>query len=148
MQVFTCQAIVQFVIDSAQLVILARSKNVPKSAQQETEKQLRVLQTAIQEDSELTKRKQHETLQRKNELESPGDQDEDDDDDGGAQPNLAIQETEELSCVLETNQTASRALSQILSEFSVAQVGNAYYTDFSGSTNNGLQIGHSTGTVK
>ncbi|KAJ5372538.1 Cytochrome P450 [Penicillium concentricum] len=143
-QVLTCQAIVQFAIDSAQLVILVRSENASKTARQETEKQLRALENAIQEHIELTKRKQDETLQRKKELET---EDEDEDEDGGAQRTLAIQEIEERSRVLEANQTATMAVSQTLLKLSVAQVGNTYNTDFSGSTNNGLQIGHSVGTI-
>ncbi|OQE37119.1 hypothetical protein PENCOP_c010G00463 [Penicillium coprophilum] len=146
-QVATCQAIVQLAIDSAQLVILVRSENASKAARQETEKQLRVIETDIKEHIELTKKMQDETLQRKKELESSVDEDEEEDEDGGAQRTLAIQEVEKQSRVLEANQIAYVAVSQILSKLSVAQVGNTYYTDFSGSTNHGLQVGHSTGTL-
>lgn len=84
-------------------------------------------------------------MQRKKELESP--EDEDEDEDGGAQRALAIQETEQRSRVLEVEQTASRAVSEIISKFSVPQATTAYNTYFSGSHNQGVQVGHSTGTI-
>ncbi|CAI7577519.1 unnamed protein product [Penicillium glandicola] len=144
-QVLTCQAIVQFAIESAQLLIQVRSENASKAGRQETEKQLRVLEAAIQEHIELTQRTQDETLQRKKELESP--EDEDEDEDGGAQRTLAIQETEERSRVLEADQAASSAVSQILSKLSVQQVAGTYHVVFSGTNNGGMQIGHNSAPV-
>ncbi|KAJ5154502.1 Cytochrome P450 [Penicillium coprophilum] len=146
-QVATCQAIVQLAIDSAQLVILVRSENASKAARQETEKRLRIIEIDIKEQIQLTKNTQDETLQRKKELDSFVDEDEEEDEDGGAQRALAIQEVEKRSRVLEANQIAYMAVSQILSRLSVAQVGDTYHIDFSGSTNHGLQVGHSTGTL-
>ncbi|KAJ5876355.1 Cytochrome P450 [Penicillium soppii] len=96
----------------------------------------------MQEHIKLMKRSQDETLQRKNELESPEHKD-DDDDGGGAQRTLAIQEIEEQSRVLEFDQTASGAISQILSKLSASQVANTYNTDFSGSHNTDFELGHS-----
>ena len=116
-----------------------------KTARQETEKQLRFLENAIQEHSKVTKRKQDEALQRKNTLENP--EGEDEDDDGGAQRTLAIQETKEQARLLEDDQTASRIVSQILSKLSIPEAGNIYEVTFSGSHNSGMQIGHSTGTI-
>lgn len=106
--------------------------------------QLRVLETSIQENTELIKRKQDEALQRKKELESP--EDEDEDDDGGAQRALAIQETEQQSRVLEAEQTASKAVSQVLSRLTFSPVATTYHNSFSGG-NTGVQVGHSTGTI-
>ena len=83
-------------------------------------------------------------MQRKKELENP--EDEDEDEDGGAQRTLAIQETEQQSRVLEDEQTASKAVSEIISKLSVPQVTNAYNNYFS-SGNSGVQVGHSTGTI-
>ncbi|KAJ5530738.1 Cytochrome P450 [Penicillium freii] len=143
-RVSSCRAIVQFAIGSAQLVILIRSENTSTTAREETKKQLLVLGTSIQENTELIKRKQEETLQRKKELESP--EDEDEDEDGGAQRTLAIQETEQQSRVLEAEQTASRAVSEIISKFSVPHVTNAYNNYFTG-PNSGLQVAHSTGII-
>lgn len=143
-QVSSCRAIVQFAIGSAQLFIQIRSENASATAREETKKQLLLLGTSIQENTELIKRKQDGALQRKKELESP--EDEDEDEDGGAQRTLAIQETEQQSRVLEAEQTASGAVSEIISKFSVPQVTNAYNNYFSGS-NSGVQVGHSTGTI-
>ncbi|KAJ5425958.1 Cytochrome P450 [Penicillium sp. CMV-2018d] len=142
-RVSSCRAIVQFAIGSAQLVILIRSENTSTTAREETKKQLLVLGTSIQENTELIKRKQEEALQRKKELESPEDEDEGEDD---AQRTLAIQETEQQSRVLEAEQTASRAVSEIISKFSVPHVTNAYNNYFTGA-NSGLQVGHSTGII-
>ncbi|KAJ6070597.1 Cytochrome P450 [Penicillium canescens] len=146
-QVHSCQAIVQFAIDSAQLIILVRSENASKNAQYETEKQLRNLEIAIQEHIELTKRDHDEALQRQKEIESPEDEDEDEDEDGGAQRTLAIQEIEKQSRLLEADQNASGVVSQILSNLLVPEAGSNYNIDFSGSRNWGVQIGHSAGTV-
>ncbi|KAJ6013159.1 hypothetical protein N7522_003514 [Penicillium canescens] len=143
MQVHSCQSIVQFAIDSAQLIILVRSENASKTKRQETEKQLRVLETAIQKHIELTKIQQDEALQRRKDLESLEDEDEEDD----GQRTLAIRETEEQSRLLEADQSASGIVSQILSTLSVPR-GNTYTIDFSNSHNHGgLQIGHSAGTI-
>ncbi|THC90893.1 hypothetical protein EYZ11_009648 [Aspergillus tanneri] len=147
-QVQSCQAIVQFAVDSAQLTILVRSEDASKIDRQETKKHLRVLETAIQEHIETTKRKQGEILQRKEDLKIP--EDGCDDEDGGAQRTLAIQEIDKQSRLLEEDQTASGVVSQILSKLSVQEVGNTnstFNTVFSGSHNKGIQIGHSTGTI-
>ncbi|KAJ5885811.1 hypothetical protein N7504_011647 [Penicillium tannophilum] len=55
-QVHSYRAIVQFAIDSAQLIIFVRSENAHKNTRQETEKQLRILEAAIQEHIKLTRR--------------------------------------------------------------------------------------------
>lgn len=144
-QVHSCQAIVQFAIDSTQLIILIRSEHASKTARQRTEKQLRFLKKAIQEHINITKRKQDEALQRKNALENP--EDEDEDDDSGAQRTLAIQETKEQARLLEDDRAASGIVSQILSKLSIPVAGNTYEVTFSGSHNSGMQIGHSTGTI-
>ncbi|KAJ5660889.1 uncharacterized protein N7484_000261 [Penicillium longicatenatum] len=146
-QVHSCQAIVHFAIDSATLMILTRSENTSKTAWQQTEKQLRVLGTAVQEHMEITQRKQGDALQRKNELESP--EDESEDDDGGAQRTLAIQEIDERLRLLEADQTASKVVSHSISKLSIREVGNAhstYNTTFSGD-NKGIQIAHSTAPI-
>lgn len=122
-----------------------RSETTSTTAREETKKQLLLIETSIQENSALIKRKQDEALQRKKELEIP--EDEDEDEDGGAQRTLAIQETQQQSRVLEVEQTASRAVSEIILKFSVPQATNAYNTYFSGSHNKGVQVGHSTGTI-
>ncbi|KOS40824.1 hypothetical protein ACN38_g8322 [Penicillium nordicum] len=142
--VSSCQAIVQFAIGGAQLFILIRSENASTTSREETKKQLLVLESSIQENTELIKRKQDEALQRKKELESP--EDEDEDDDGGAQRALAIQETEQQSRVLEAEQTASKAVSQVLSKLTFSPVATTYHNSFSGG-NTGVQVGHSTGTI-
>ncbi|KAJ5874361.1 Cytochrome P450, partial [Penicillium soppii] len=144
-QVHSCQAMIQFAIDSAQFIILVRSENAFKAARHETEKQQRLLENAVQKHIKLTKRKQDEAFQRQNALKNP--EDEDEDDDGGAQRTLAIQEIEEQSRVLESDQTASRAISQMLSKLSASQVANTHIIQFSGSHNHGCQLGHSTGTI-
>ncbi|KAJ5085225.1 Cytochrome P450 [Penicillium argentinense] len=144
-QVHSCQAIVQFAINSAQLTIQVRSETASKIARQEIEKQLQILESAIWEHIDLTKRNQDEALRRKKELESL--EDEYEDEDGGAQRTLAIQETEMQSRLLEADQTASGVVSQILSKLSIPEVSNTYNTTFSGSNNRGIQIGHSTGTI-
>jgi hypothetical protein len=124
-------------------IILVRSENASKTARQETEKQLRVLETAIQKHIELTKIQQDDALQRRKEIESLEDEDEEDD----GQRILAIRETEEQSRLLEADQSASGVVSQILSTLSVPR-GNTYSIDFSHSHNEGgLQIGHSAGTI-
>jgi hypothetical protein len=118
--------------------LLVRSENASKAARHETEKQLRVLQTATQEHIELTGRNQDDALQREKELESADDEDEDED--AGAQRTLAIQEIDKQLRLLEAEQTASKI---------VKQAGNAlntYNTKFSGG-NWGIQIGHSTGPI-
>ncbi|KAJ5237918.1 Cytochrome P450 [Penicillium chrysogenum] len=144
-QVRSCRAIVQFAIESAQLVILVRSENMSKTARQEMANQLRILETAIQEHIALTNGKRDEALQRKKELESVGDENEDED--GGAQRTLAIRETEEQSRLLEADQTSCGVVSQLLLRLSPSQAGNSYSVVFSGSHNTGIQIGHSAGTI-
>ncbi|KAF7521785.1 hypothetical protein PCG10_007882 [Penicillium crustosum] len=144
-RVSSCRAIVQFAIGSTQLFILIRSENTSTTAREETKKQLLIIEASIQENTQLIKRKQEEALQRKTELESP--EDEDEDEDGGAQRALAIQEIEQQSRVLEVEQTASTAVSELISKFSVPQPTNAYNIYFSGCHNKGIQVGHSTGTI-
>ncbi|OQE09546.1 hypothetical protein PENVUL_c006G04981 [Penicillium vulpinum] len=135
-QVATCQAIVQFAIDSAQLIIIVRCENASKTAREETEKQLRALETSIQEHIELTKRKQDEALQHKEELENPEYESEDEDHD--AQRALAIPEIEEQSRVLEADQTASRAVYQLLSKLIMASTS---FRDLNHHVQIGVQIG-------
>ncbi|KAJ5298307.1 uncharacterized protein N7443_006427 [Penicillium atrosanguineum] len=146
-QVHSCQSIVHFAIDSASLIILVRSENSSKTAQQEKEKQLRVLETAIQEHIQLTERKQGDALQRKKDLEYP--EDEDEDEGGDAQRTLAIQEIDKQSRLLEADQIASKLVSQTISKLSTREVGNAYntYNTSFGGSNSGFQIAHSTGTI-
>ncbi|OQD78902.1 hypothetical protein PENANT_c073G10122 [Penicillium antarcticum] len=117
-QVHSCQSIVQFAIDSAQLIILVRSESASKAARHETKKQLQVLETAIQKHVELTTKQQAEVLQRRRDLQSLDD--EDDEDDG--QRLLTIQETKAQSHFLAADQAACEVVSQILSTLAVPRL--------------------------
>ncbi|KAJ5320681.1 hypothetical protein N7508_000964 [Penicillium antarcticum] len=157
-QVHSCQSIVQFAIDSAQLyvakldtredmlilrrIILVRSESASKAARHETKKQLQVLETAIQKHVELTTKQQAEVLQRRRDLQSLDD--EDDEDDG--QRLLTIQETKAQSHFLAADQAACEVVSQILSTLAVPRV-STYNTNFSHSHNEGIKIGHNTSTI-
>lgn len=126
---------------------MVRSENTSNTTRQETGKQLRALETTIQEHIELTGRKQGDTLQRRKELEILEEENEDEDD--GAQRTLAIQEIDEQSRLLEADQAASKFFFQTISKLPIREASNAhntYNTTFSGS-NSGIQIGHSTGTI-
>ena len=126
---------------------MVRSGNKSQTLWQQTEKQLQVLGTAVQEHMVITERKQGDALQRKKELESPDDESEDED--GGAQRTLAIQQIDERLRLLEIDQAVSKVVSHSIAKLSIREASNehsTYNTTFAGS-NNGVQVVHSTGTI-
>lgn len=100
-RVQSCQAIVQFAVESAQLIVQLRSERTSQTAREELKKQLQSLEEAIQKHVILTKTQRSEALKRKGELQEESEHEEEDDDD---QRDGALKEVEEQSRLLETDQ--------------------------------------------
>ncbi|PCG88134.1 Hypothetical protein PENO1_111970 [Penicillium occitanis (nom. inval.)] len=144
-QVQSCQAIVQFAIESTQLrLVQLRSEHTSKINREEQNTRLQNLEKAIQEHIILINKQHKAALERQEEFQ----EEPEDEDDDGAQRTLAIKEVEEQSRLLESDQSASGVLASQLRALSQGQhVGNTYSATFTGSHNSGMQIGYSAGPI-
>ncbi|EED13640.1 conserved hypothetical protein [Talaromyces stipitatus ATCC 10500] len=109
-QIQSCRAIVQFAIESTQLLIQLRSEYTSKTDRKELKTRLRSLEKAVQEHISFTKGRRNEALERKEELQ----ENLEDEEDGGAQRTLAMKEVEEQSRLLKADETASSVVSSQL----------------------------------
>ncbi|RJE23420.1 hypothetical protein PHISCL_04228 [Aspergillus sclerotialis] len=143
-QIQSCQAIVQFSIESTQLLVQLRSEYTSKTDREELKTRLQNLEKAIQEHITLTRERQNKALERKEELQ----EELEDEEDGGAQRTLAMKEVEEQSCLLQADQAASGVVSSQLRARLLGQGGgNTYNATFSDSHNSGMQIGYNAGQL-
>jgi hypothetical protein len=105
---------------------------------------LQDLEKAIQEHITLTERRQNEALERMEELQ----EEPEDEYDGGAQRTLAIGEIDEQSRLLEADQVISGVISsQLRARLLGRDSGNTFNATFTGSNNNGMQIGYSASSI-
>lgn len=107
---------------------------------------MQILEKAIQEHLNETKKQQDRVQKRKEELQKEPEDEEDD----GAQRNLAIIEVEEQSRLLEANQVSSKDMSSMLKaalEKDYSGSTASQHVEFSGSHNEGSQVGFSSGTI-
>ncbi|RAO74323.1 uncharacterized protein BHQ10_010335 [Talaromyces amestolkiae] len=143
-QIQSCQAIVQFAIESTQLLVQLRSEHTSKIDRDKLDTRLQNLEKAIQEHITLICRQHKDALERQEELQ----EEPEDEDVNGAQRTLAIREVEEQSRLLESDQTASEVISSQLRAMIQGQHGgNTYSAAFSGGHNSGMQFGYSTGPI-
>ena len=93
----------------------------------------------------MTKTLHNEVQNRKEQLSKEPEEEEDDD---GAQRNLAIQEVEEQSRLLEADESFANAVSlRLRAKLSGQESGNTYSGIISGTNYEGLQLVNNTGTL-
>lgn len=94
---------------------------------------------------DLTKTLHNEAQKRKEQLSKEPEEEEDDD---GAQRNLAMQEVEEQSRLLEADESFANAVSSRLrAKLSGQESGNTYSGTISGSNYKGMQLVNNTGNI-
>ncbi|PSN59263.1 hypothetical protein BS50DRAFT_537746 [Corynespora cassiicola Philippines] len=122
----SCEATVQFAATSSQLIIQLRSEKVSEVDRENLKQQLQALESKIQDHLDLTRKLQHETQERKRELQ----EDLEDEDDEGAQRLLAIKEVERQCRLLEANQISCGVVfSQARSKRSGQEIGKVITLD-------------------
>lgn len=110
----------------------------------ELKKRLHALESSVQQHVDLTKTLRDEAEKRKEQL---GKEPEEDEEDDGAQRNLAIQEVEERSRLLEADESFATAISSRLrAKLSGQESGNTYSGTISGTNYKGMQLVNNTGT--
>ena len=110
----------------------------------ELKQRLQALESSVQQHVDLTRTLRDEAEKRKEQL---GKEPEEDEDDDGAQRNLAIQEVEEQSRLLEADESFANAISSRLRvKLSGQESGNTYSGTISGTNYKGMQLVNNTGT--
>ncbi|USP80796.1 hypothetical protein yc1106_08070 [Curvularia clavata] len=144
-RVQTCQSIVQFSIESTQLLVQLHSASASDAYGEELNKRLQALENNLQQHINLTKTLCDEAQKRKEQLSKEPEEEEDD---GGAQRKLAIQEVEEQSRLLEAEASLANAISsRLLAERSSQASGNTYSGTISGTNQNGMQVVNNPGVI-
>ncbi|KAL5370840.1 hypothetical protein DPSP01_014638 [Paraphaeosphaeria sporulosa] len=143
-RVRTCQSIVQLSVESTQLLVQLHSASASDAHREELNKRFQALESSVQQHVDLTKSLRDEAQKRKEQLAKEPEEEEDDD---GAQRNLAMQEVEQQSCLLEADEAFANAVSSRLrAKLSGQESGNTYSGTISGTNYKGMQLVNNTGT--
>jgi len=143
-RVDSCEDIVQFAVQTTQLLIQIRSE----ANQEEMKKQLQSLATTVKQRMDSKNSRQEEAKKQIAELKVALANDDDETEESG-QRTLALQEVEKESDILEAYQNATKeVLSQIRSKLSSQGTGNISSGNISfGAHNSGFQAGNISGGV-
>ena len=125
-------------------MILLHSASVSDAHREELNRRFQALESSVQQHIDQTKTLRDETQKRKEQLSKEPEEEEDDD---GAQRNLATQEVEEQSRLLDADEAFANAVSSRLrARLSGLGSGNTYSGTISGTNYKGAQVVNNAGT--